>query len=326
MIFPKDINRRLAEKQKIAGENKVQLVITIFVLGNFFGFLFLDWVNTSFFGTGIWLTILVLIIINLTAGIFVFRFLIFDEMSKIREYQGAAGDSFAKFMKVRKDVEHELELPKGKVNVYEFTNGSMAFTIQLKFGSNDDVKAQSTNQVFQELFRIAHMYRFETRVIVGSENFSRSEEYNKYTASINRVPSNILRNALILMTEAIMAEHKRKGNASCIYFTVRSAVGYQRADLEDVLKGYFKVLGESLTAFREIRFLNNEELLGLFVEFYGVGAIDLSTVQAIELSKNIDDSFGRMLSIYSLTDSEGSVYKADGKTTDPFKLEEKTIS
>lgn len=325
MIFPKDINRRLAEKRKIAGDNAAQLTITIFILGNLIGFFVVDWLITSFFGAGFWLTIVIMLVLNLTVGVFAFRIFIFDESAKIREYQSSEGDSFAKFMKMRKDVVRELELPTAKINAYEFTNGSMAFTMQLKFGSNDNVKAQSTAMVFQELFRIAHMYNFETRVLIGSENFGRSKEYEAYAESVNRVPSKILRNALVLMTDAVMAEHERKGNASCVYFTVRSMVGYQRADLEDVIKSFLKTLNENLTAFREIRFLNNEEMLDLFVEFYGIGAIDLSTVQAIELSKNLDDSFSRMLSIHSLTDENGDIYKAENPMVDPFKLEESKI-
>ena len=36
MIFPKDINKRIADKSKIAGDNKIQLAFTLFFLGNFF--------------------------------------------------------------------------------------------------------------------------------------------------------------------------------------------------------------------------------------------------------------------------------------------------
>ena len=84
-----------------------------------------------------------------------------------------------------------------------------------------------------------------------------------------------------------------------------------------------KVLKENVTAFRDIRFLDSEEVLSFFTEFYGVGAIDLSTTQAIDLAKDIDESFSGMVSVYSYETTDGKTL-INSNPID-FDLEEKEI-
>lgn len=326
LIFPRNINKQLREKQKIAGDNKMQLFFTIFILGNFFGFLFLDWVNATFLGGGIWLTIVMLMGLNVTAGVYIFRFFVFDETSKMREFQNAEGDSFAKYMRVRKDVERSITVNEHKIAATEFANGSMAFTIQMKFGSNDDHLAECTKKVLQAMMATAHTYDFETRVVITAEDFVRSQEYSSYSESLNSVKANVLKNALILLSEAALRRHKELCNTSCIYFTVRSTRSYQRVDLEDILKNYLKLFAENTTAFRSIQFLDNEGLFNFFTEFYGIGAIDLSTVQAIELSKELEENYNTVVNLLSMQDTDGNIYRSQVEQMDKiFKLGEKSI-
>lgn len=326
MIFPRDLNKRIKDKQRVAGDNQVQLFFTIFILANIFGFFILDWVNDAFLSGDLWLTLTLMAILDVLGGVFVFRFFIFDETAKIRELQGIEGDSFAKYMKVRKDVEHSIVTQKGAISVTEFNNGSMAFTIQMKFGSNDDFLAERTKELFRSLYAIAHSYNFETRTVVSSEDFGRSEEYHKYVDAINGVKEKVLKNSLISLSEASMERHKELCNTACVYFTVKSVRGYQRADLEDVLKNYIKLFQESVTALRSIKFLTNEELLNFFIEFYGVGAIDLSTTQAMEIAKDLDESFHAVVRLYMLRDEEDKVYETnDGYVAKFFKLGERKI-
>lgn len=326
MIFPRDVNKRIKDKQKVAGDNQVQLFLTFFVLANVFGFFILDWVNGTFLGGGLWLTLTLMVVLDVLIGVFVFRFFIFDETAKLREFQGTEGDSFAKYMKVRKDVVHSIDTQKGAISVTEFNNGSMAFTLQLKFGSNDDFLAHRTQKLFQSMYSIAHSYDFETRTVISSEDFVRSKEYHKYVESINGIQDKMLKNSLIALSEASMKRHQELCNTACIYFTVKSVRNYQRADLEDVLKNYLKLFQESVTALRSIQFLNNEELLDFFTEFYGVGAIDLSTTQAIELSKDLDETYNTVVKLYSLKDEDSNVYEtSDDFVKKIFKLGEKRI-
>lgn len=326
MIFPRDLNKRIRDKQKVAGDNQVQLFITIFTLANVFGFFILDWVNGTFLNGSLWLTLAMMAVLNVVAGVFVFRFFIFDETAKMREFQGAEGDSFAKYMKVRKDVVHSVAVRSQSISVTEFNNGSMAFTIQLKFGSNDDFLAGQTKELLRSMYSIAHSYNLETRTVVSSEDFVRSAEYHQYVESINGIKEKILKNTLIALSEASIKRHQELCNTACVYFTVKSVQNYQRADLEDVLKNYIKLFGESVTALRSIKFLNNEELLDFFTEFYGVGAIDLSTTQAIELSKDLNESFNAVMKLYMLRDEEGHIYETnDGTVKKVFKLGEKAI-
>ena len=112
----------------------MQLYFTLFVLGNIVFFFIYSWVNVSFFRAGLWLPFLALVVTNVFAGVLVFRFLIFDENAKIREVRGFEGDSITKYVKIRKDLDHKIDLKDRKVHAMEFDNGSMAFVVEFKFG------------------------------------------------------------------------------------------------------------------------------------------------------------------------------------------------
>lgn len=324
LVFPNDINKKINDKRRVAGDNAMQLYFTLFVLGNIVFFFIYSWANLSFFGAGLWLPLFALVLTDIFAGILVFRFLIFDENAKIREVHGFSGDSIAKYVKIRKDMEHTLDAHGRKVHAMEFDNGSLAFIMELKFGCNDDIAAAQTKGVLTRLFSIAHAELLETRFCIMTENFGRSDEYQAYVQSVNKIQKSKLRNALILISEAVMKRHREISNVSCIYFMVRSSASYQRAYLEDVLRNYIKVLAGSNAAFREIKFLDNEEALSFFTEFYGVGAIDLSTTQAIDLAKDIDESFSNLVSIYSYETTDGKTF-VNSSPVD-FGLEEKEVN
>lgn len=134
MVFPNDINKKINDKRRVAGDNAMQLYFTLFVLGNIVFFFIYSWVNVSFFGAGLWLPFLALVVTNVFAGVLVFRFIIFDENAKIREVRGFEGDSITKYVKIRKDLDHRIDLKDRKVHAMEFDNGSMAFIMEFKFG------------------------------------------------------------------------------------------------------------------------------------------------------------------------------------------------
>ena len=102
MIFPQDVHKLIQNKNRIAGDNKIQLIIVLFVLGNVFGFFGLYFL-VSFIAPGAPLSVVITIqlILLVIIGVFVFRFAIFDENSKKREYQGQQSDSFTRYMYIR---------------------------------------------------------------------------------------------------------------------------------------------------------------------------------------------------------------------------------
>ena len=104
MIFPQDVHKVITQTNKIKGENEWRLYVLLTVIGGGFLFFIIDFLLGNLFGAGLGVTILVFLVIALAIGFLVFRFKIFDEDAKKKEYEGQESDSFAKYMWLRKDT------------------------------------------------------------------------------------------------------------------------------------------------------------------------------------------------------------------------------
>lgn len=310
MIFPIDINRRIANKSRIAGDNLIQLVVSIAFVGNFIGIFLMNWVVDSFLGGGMVKAIVLLLLIDLVVGIFVFRFVIFDENAKISEYMNFENDSFSKYMNVRKDVNHSVTVNEQKVSVIEFANGSASCVLEFRFGSNDNEKSKRTAAVFQEIYKTIALYGFEARTVVMSEDFSNSNEFRDYMKTINQIQSKKLKDAMVAASGAVLKYSADRSSVNCIYLTVRSLNSYSRAELETIMNRIINLVIENHTAFRSVQFLGIEELLEFYRSFYGIAAIDLSMMKTIEMSQEVNDGYGKIVNIYGMETESGKFYGA----------------
>lgn len=327
MVFPIDINKKINDKSKAtAGENKIRLVAFGFFLLNLIGFYILGQVVVILLGySSLPTVIIIMILLNAVLGTFIFRFVIFDENSKMKESKENDSDSFIRFMKIRKDVNHMVRVNDSDITIIEFSDGSACFVLELRFGSNNDVKASKTSEVINSLIKISGIFGMETRVCVMPEDITQSGEYDRHVGMVNSVEDCALRNCLVEMTDAIMKQSKKICNVNCIRLTVRAMSAFQRADLEALLKNFSNILSEDGTAFRSMKFLNIEEVLSFFCEFYGMGAIDISLMKTVELSSGLKTSGSSMAFIYSLETSDGKVYKAADIKNKIFRLEERKL-
>lgn len=306
MIFPQDVHKIIKNKSRIAGDNKVQLIIVLFVLGNVIGLFILSFLMSLISPTtplSVTLTIhLVLVVI---VGVFVFRFAIFDENAKKKEYQGQQSDSFTRYMYIRKD---NITTIDDNVSVFEYSDGSAVFAIELRFGSNDDIKASGTYDFYIKFLKLVALYGFESRVIVKSENFMTSSEFKRHQEVVNNVEDADMRKTMIAMDSVIMNMSRALSNVDVVYFLVRSIYSYQKSDLEMLLRNFTKLVSDSYTAFRSISFLKFDDLLELYRDFYGIEAIDLAMMKAISLSSDITEDFSTIISVLSLKGESGKTY------------------
>lgn len=310
MVFPKDVHKKIQEQNKLAGDNKAQLIVALFVLGNvvcFFGlnFLFSMALPKAPFS----LTVIVQVLITVLVGIAAFRFLIFDENEKKKEYKGQQSDSFMKYMYLRKDIHRTIDINNHGVNVFEFENGTAVCVIEFRFGSNDDAKAAGTEDLYQQMVKTISDYGFEFRFVVMPENFKTSNEFNQYINAVNDIQTPELKKTIMEYTDEVMGISYEQSNVDALYLMIRSASNYQSAELDPLLRRLVKLMLLSANSFRDITFLDINQLLEFYREFYGIAAIDLAMMRTIELSKDIEEDFSKIVQIYSLSDYDGRIYK-----------------
>lgn len=306
MIFPLDVHKAIQDKSRIAGDNKIQLIIVLFVLGNVVGFFLLSFLMSFIMPeNSVRAALIVQSILLVVIGIFVFRYMIFDENSKKREYQGQQSDSFTRYMFIRKD---NITKTNDGINIFEFANGTSVFALQFRFGSNDDVKAKGTVKFYEELLKLISMYGFESRCIDASEDFRTSKEFQHHIDMVNQIEDVTMRNTMLMMTDTIMEESYKLSNVDCVYVLVRSVYNYQKSDVELLLRNVIKLIGDSYTAFRSIEFMDFQDVLELYRYFYGIAAIDLAMMKTVSLAADVTEDFANVIKVLSVKGESGKSY------------------
>lgn len=326
MIFPNDVHKRIQNQKKITGQNQVQLMVTIFVVGNIVCFFALRWLLITMLGLGLQAVFLVQAILISIVGVFVFRFAVFNELQKKQEHKSLESDSFARFMYLRKDAQQDTIVQNRTIHMFEFINGCATCTLEFRFGSNNDVRAEMTNHLIEQLINAVLGCDFEYRLTVMPEDFRSSCEFREQVRRINKMPDTALRNTCMKIFDDMLEESYRVCNVDVLYLTVRTRTNYQKNELEDLIATMIKILTPSLASFRSVTFLDLEQLLEFYREFYKIAAIDLAMMRAIELSKSIDDDFTNIVKIYALRDETGRTFR---NNTDPeavFRVNERRLN
>ena len=326
MIFPNDVHKRIQNQSKIAGENKTQLIITVFVLGNVFGFIGIRWFLVTFFGAPESAVILTHLTIALFVFVFVFRFLIFNENEKKKEFKGEESDSFAKYMYLRKDVIHDSSIGNKYVHFFEYVNGTSTCTLEFRFGSNDDNKADMSKEILDRIIGAVLNNGFEYRLVCMPEDFSNSHEFKEHVNMVNGIKDTGLRNAVMQITDGIMTTSYRECNVDVIYLTIRSVTNFQKYDLEMLTRTITGIIGNYVSAFRSVEFLNIDQLLEFYREFYRIAAIDLAMMKTIELAKDVDVDFGSIVQLFSVTSDTGKTFLVNANENNVFSTTERRIN
>lgn len=311
-IYPLDVYERVANKQKLVGADKSTFFVSLFLMVNFFLFIVLHRVIVVIMGLPMFVLILVQLVIFVFFGIIIFRYVIFDEEAKMREYSDKNSDSFARFMHLRKDSTHEIQVSKNAyVHAFEYDNGQATCVMRFKFGSNENFKALETKQCLEEIFKVLINNNFVFRTVSDAENFKKSKEFDNYIANVNATQYTDLKPHILAMSDEILKVSLQECNVDQLYLSFQTASSYQLEDLEAAIKHILKIIRSHVTCFRQIAFLDLNQVMEFYREFYNVEAIDLAMMRAIELSDGIDSNFSDIVKIVSLTSDSGKVYKTD---------------
>ena len=327
MVFPLDVHRKVAETRKLVGQDRTAVLIQLFCFVNIICFFVLRFIFKSFLMVSTKWALLTQVVLFLTLGIFFFRFVIFREDEKVREYKGYESDSFAKFLYLRKDSEETLDIRQEKVSVFEYANGTATCTMCFKFGSNDDVRARNTRQVLDVIVGLIADYGFESRIVSSPEDFSNSIEFKQHVSVVNSVEDRVLAKVLRDVSKAVIDTSHAESNVDEIYLTIRTATNYQKYELEGLLKAIFKVLLENVTAFRSVSFLDMDELLEFYRYFYTIEAIDLAMMRALDLAAELDEDYRKIVSLHTIISEDGKRYHPGNQNVElPIATKERRVN
>ncbi|GHU54622.1 hypothetical protein AGMMS49975_15280 [Clostridia bacterium] len=303
MTYVNDVYAKTKKGGKMTDAEKAKVVMgVLFAVNVGMTVLCAQYVNSL----GIPLVVLILaqVVLYLFVCLQLFRFMVYREQDRDMDET----DLFAPYYKIRPNVVR-VKSPVAEYDLFEVENNSYFAAMCLKFGMNNEQRAEQTEQFLTKAQDMAAERGLRYRFVVMNENFVESEEASRMLRKANAVGEPLLRATQLAVYNEVLNFAERRGSALCIYMMVYASSAYNKDDLVDVITqvvSHFRKVQES-TAIRELEFLGGGKLLEMFKRFYAMAAIDLS-LSKIQYNAVNSDILKSIL-VYRIVSADGRVFK-----------------
>lgn len=310
MIFPLNIHESLNASSGLNQNERNGIIISFW----FVGCLLLAWFCAIFFKNiipnfYIQVTILIILIINLTFGVLLLRFIL-DDRSIMNEYQNIGNNSFANYFKIYRDSELEID---NKYGIIEYDDGTYAAILRLRLGYNTDEKASNTWTLNRDAFRIISKAGFIYKIISESESFRESDSCDLMLDKLSHIDDPILFKVQKDIIQEILDIAEKEANVPIMYILIYAHTQILKDDLPQLINRLERHYLSLDSCFRDIKFLNNDEIIEFLRSYYKLEVLDMSLlrVQAVVNDTSIGNSF-KVLRLYG---SSGKVYSTSSLAT-----------
>lgn len=310
MIYPLNVHKEMRDAGKATGQDWTRFTGLLALIAIVLLYFLYDFVIGLMIGKSVpWVAVLLSLASVFVVGYYVFRFFIFHEDEKMMEYKGQEHDTFARYVKVRKDTDNSLEIMHKKIACFEYSNGSAFSVLQLKFGGNDNLRSKNTFLLFKQIVHIIGEHGLEFRTFDLAEDFFKSSEYTNYAAALNKIPDKDLRYTMVHITDYMLEVSKEQSNVPTVYVQIVAQNSYKQDDLEQALKQIMILLNKTKTAVRDAHFLNLKRLLEFWEQFYSMEVIDLSAMKVLEMNEDGNFDYSSVANVSEFLLSNGKMLK-----------------
>lgn len=279
VFFPNDVDSTSEKAGGVSDKEKNGAFFAIWGLLNFFA-IFTVPTFLQNLGVGLLGSVLLIIFINVLLIGVIFRFVVFDENKKAKEYKAHTSDNFSRFFKINKNVVETLEIRGyGSVDVFQYNNGHYLVVLRFRYGSADDKKVANTKYAYERIYNLLSKNRLEFKMISSTENFRESKEYRRYKQRLNNSP---YKEMAIRIFEEVMYQTDNYSNVTANTLIIRTTSKGQMLDLPRVLAEIVRLVDRTNTSIRSVEFLNFKEFMEFIREYYGLEAIDLAKLKDVE--------------------------------------------
>lgn len=326
MIFPHNVHRSIRNRGKLVGQDLTNFILTAIIVTSIVLYFIINWVIRAFIGAPNIVSIILTLITVITIAITAFRFLIFDEHTKIMEYsnRGAQSD-FLRYVKLRTYIENKEKVNNKVVSIFEYNDSTQFCIMRFRFGSNDKQKSNSTRNALNSVINILGLNNMVFRTITMSEDFSNSSEYFRYTGILNKMRNKPLAKHLMCILSTTMEVVNKNSNVDSLYCIIHSRPGIT-SDLSHVLKQILSTLESNSTSIRYIEFLNKEQLIEFYRQFYNLEVINFTTMSVVNDDDELNNMYRNVVKLHSFRSAD-KIYEVDvDETASRFNTKVKEVT
>lgn len=293
VVYPKSICDPTEDKKQEQKSEGIKVGAFILLVGLVVAFFILNSIVQSTLKiSSVW-SMLVIIVVLIIIGVYIFRFFIFKENEQYREFQEEDSDTLGRFFNLSNTKEDVKRINGKDVYSFRFDNGSYLSCIKLIHGSYDVIKREVTKDVMIKIYNILGRYDINFSPLIGSEKFSETQDYLRYMETLNNVQDIKYQQMLNAKAKYIFKETENC-YVDTTYLILYPRDLNQRLAMYDAVREIFNVLDSYNTVYRDYRSLNYAEYINLCEEYHGVDVIDLSTVKSSYYNKSLIDYINKI--------------------------------
>lgn len=310
MIFPLNVQASVTAKSALSEHEKLTIGITgwLFACG-IIGWLLISFLLKVIPDYAFPIGIIVLVFLNATLGVYLLRYLL-DEKSVIKEYEASDGASFSSFFHIYRDTQLTLD---NKYGIIEYSDGTFAAIMRFRLGYNTNTFAENTWMYTRDAVRLIISAGYTFKMITMTEDFKSSDTCKFMMDRLKNIKNPELLRVQKEIIKGLIENAEKQSNVPELYVLIYAHTQIQKDDLLSLINRLERHFVVEQTCFRDIKFLNNDEIIEFLRRYYELEVLDMSLLRAQKLSSDMakTDSFS-VLKLYS---ESGKVYTTEDMQT-----------
>lgn len=289
MIFPHNIDKVVRDSKKSSGKDKVTFSITVGVVVDIYLYATVAPKLKVAYNIPMFLSLLVLIIINAIIGITLFRVFIVKEKDQLKEFENSKADSLSRYYFIR-----ERENPKvvDGIEVFENVDGNFFFCLQIFYGPNDLDKSEGTLRYYSTFFNMMSRYCIDFRPYVCREQFRESIECKRFLNGLGKTDNQNLTKAMLEISDMLLDFTDKNGQLYSTYVIGRMTP-FQLSSIKALRSELDTLLSTDLHSIRNYNFLDKKQFRDFIRDYCNVEALDLSNIRNPQASAQLMRTYGK---------------------------------
>lgn len=312
-VFPIDIEKTVYKGEVTYGQ-KVAAAMTFITIVFIIGYVNLI-KFTSLFGIPNIVTASVLLTLLLIAFFNIYRVFIFKEEDRLLQRENDQKDSIYRFYKFR-NINRGDSIKVGKVVVpmYQFKNGSYAFVLNLKFGSNDDGKSRGAEFIIEKIIKESVKNNLEVRQYIVPEDVSRAKEILEEQINLTNIEDKKTAETYKEIFFDVIKTSREKSNVDEIYFYFKTTGLRKKFELDYFISSTMQSLTTIRHPFRSYKFIEKDEMNEFLKNMYALEIMDETLLKERKVIL-------RDVKVYKLVSESGRVFIKDSAISDSLPQE-----
>lgn len=296
MKFPLDVDSAVKNSGKATVAQKMTLLVTVLVLVSVYVF-FLISSKLKAIGIPVAFGLMAQILVTLIIAITLVRHFVLRENDKVKEYEGSKDVSLSNYYYLEsKERLEEIE----KVPLFEFSDNNFMIAIQFSYGSFTRKQADNTRELFQSLLRQSFYKGLEVRTINMPEKFEDTKECNIFLSNLSRISNDRVSTIMREISSGLLEECSNYNSLMCTTLLIKTTDPIQIENYKSLINFIIKEYQSREHSIRSMNFMNQEDVKRFMRDYYGLEALDLSSLKTAKVSQGLLSEFRSVVRVCEL--------------------------